>query len=325
MIVAITGASGHLGTNLCLKLQEHGIQTRVLIRNSNPTLDKLQIENIRGDILDQNTLNKLIRGADYVFHLAAKISISGDPDGSVYNTNVLGTKNVVEACLHNKIKRLVFFSSIHAFNPLPLRDEVNESREWDERPRCPAYNNTKVEAEKIIRKGVEEGLNAVILNPTGIIGPEDYKPSLMGRGLINFFSQKIIAIVRGGFDWVDVRDIAGAAIKCLDLNTKSDKYILSGHWVSFYELAKKIKQVTGENKVIIELPLPIARFGLPFAYLASKITKETPLFTNESLETLKEYRFVNCNKAKTEIGFQPRPFDVTLHDTYDWFKANNKI
>lgn len=324
MKIVVTGASGHVGANLCRKLLENGHTITALYRADTAALKGLKLELVQGDIADSHLLKGATKGADVVFHLAAKISISGDKDGSVFNTNTTGTQKVVEACLENSAQ-LVHFSSIHSLNPIPFDEPVDETRDWDIRAGCPAYNQTKVKAEKLVSEGCKEGLQAVILNPTGIIGPYDYKPSLMGQGLIKIFKPKIPAIVRGGFNWVDVRDVVDAAISAMEQNAVGERFILSGNWVSFMEMAKLAETITETRKIKLEIPVWAAKAGVPFALLAGKMRSKEPLFTDESITTLKEYRHVDCSKAKKVLNFRARSFEETLRDTYTWFLQNGYL
>lgn len=319
MIAAVTGPSGHVGANLIRHLIDRGWTVRALIHQDQKGIQGLDIEKVDGDVLNKQTLEECFQGVDVVFHLAGRISIEGDPGGHVYRTNVEGTKNVVEASLYCQVKKLIHFSSIHAFNPIPLEKEVDESRGEDNRPTTAHYNRSKVESEYEVRKAIDKGLDAVILNPTSIIGPYDFAPSLMGETFLKLYHGELMALSAGGFDFVDVRDVCQAAIAAVDYGKKGENYLLSGQWLSVKELAQKVKEVKNVKVPRFALPFGFLYSILPFVKLYADITKSTPLFTKESLATLQEYRQVSYHKAQEELGYTPRPIEDSISDIYDWF------
>jgi dihydroflavonol-4-reductase len=265
-----------------------------------------------------------LEDVDVVFHAAGKISISGDPDGSVRETNVTGTKNVVEATLASGVQRLIFFSSIHALEQSPT-EELDESREFVGDGGF-IHDYTKSDAEKEVLKGVSQGLDAVILNPTVVIGPYDFSPSLMGHGLIALYNRKLPALVKGGCDWVDIRDVVKAAVTAMEKGRTGERYLLSGMWKTVRELAQLVQETTGKMPPKFTSPPWLARIGVPIARAYSLITNTPTLYTGETLEVLLRCnRNISCSKAKRELGFYPRPLVETLKDTFDWFRQTGLI
>ena len=212
-MIAITGASGHIGANLCRKLVAKGYDVRIMYRSDNKPFEGLDVEIIQGDIMDEASLNSLVDGADYVYHLAAKVSINGDPDGSVWDINVEGTRKVVNVCLKRNVKRLIHFSSLYAIEQ--GRGEVNETSPNVSKENGSVYNYSKAVSEEIVLDAVREGLDAIILNPSGVIGGYDHKPSLMGQTLIDLAKGRLPALVNGGTGWVNVLDVVDAAIHAM--------------------------------------------------------------------------------------------------------------
>ena len=152
---------------------------RALVHHNMRPIEGLPVERVSGDVMDPVSLERAFQGAEVVYHLAARISLIGGQDGLVHDTNVVGTRNVVAACLAAGVRRLVHFSSIHAFQQRPFDEPLDETREksGDE---APAYDRSKALAEREVLAGVERGLDAVIVNPTGVLGPFDFEPSAMG-------------------------------------------------------------------------------------------------------------------------------------------------
>jgi dihydroflavonol-4-reductase len=319
MHIAVVGASGLIGNNVCRALLEKGFKVKGLIHVHSNSLERLEVEKVRGDILDIAGLCKFFQGVDVVFHAAGKISIDGDKDGSVRAVNVSGTKNVVEACLASEVKKLIYFSSIHALQQQP-EEELDETRALVGEEGF-LHDVAKSDAEKEVRKGIAQGLEAIILNPTAAIGPFDFQPSLLGQGLLALYNRKIPTLIDGGFDWVDVRDIAKAAIAAMEKGIPGERYVLSGMWKTVKELALLVQEITGIPAPKFTSPLWLARMGVPLAKAYSFITHTPMLYTQETLEVL-----IRCNrnisslKARRELGFYPRPLVETLHDTFDWHK-----
>jgi dihydroflavonol-4-reductase len=324
MQIAVVGASGLIGNNVCRALLEKGFRVKGLIHVHSNSLERLEIEKVRGDILDGAGLCKFFQGVDVVFHAAGKISIDGDKDGSVRAVNVDGTKNVVEACLASEVKKLIYFSSIHALKQQP-EEELNETRALVGEEGF-LHDVAKSDAEKEVSKGIAQGLDAVILNPTAAIGPNDFQPSLLGQGLIALYNRKIPTLIDGGFDWVDVRDIAKAAVAAMENGYPGERYVLSGMWKTVKELALLVQEITGKSAPKFTSPLWLARMGVPFVKAYSFVTHTPMLYTQETLEVLLRCnRNISSLKARRQLGFYPRPLVETLKDTFDWHKQVGSI
>jgi len=315
---AVTGASGHVGANLVRALLGQGRRVRVLVHEESRALADLGIERIPGDIRDPAALERAFSGAQVVFHLAARISISGDHGGQVQAVNAAGTHNVVAACRRAGVQRLVHFSSIHAFSPLPA-GPIDETRGFNDVPDALAYERSKVEGERAVLAGVAEGLDAVIVNPTAILGPYDYRPSPMGTVLLDLYRRRFPALVQGGFNWVDVRDVVAGALAAEQKGRRGERYILSGQWTSFAELATLVHDITRVPVPRLVTPMWLARFGAEMTELYGRVTGVPVRFTGESLKALRHWRDVSCDKARRELGYQPRPLRETVADTFHWF------
>ncbi len=325
MKISVTGASGHVGVNLCRQLQKNGDEIRAFVHNNIDKLPELNVEIVNGSLFDIQSLTRLIAGADVVFHLAAQISIDNRNKSSVYKTNVQGTGNVIEICKTAGVKKLVHFSTIHTLKSFGVEDELNEDNPLIAQSNI-VYENSKAEAEKLVLAAAADGLNAVILNPTAIIGPYDFQPSYLGQAMIKIYKNQLPMLVPGGYDFVDVRDVAEAAIYAATNGKNGERYILSGHWLSLKELSLKIGQLTNRKTPTFVAPAWLANAGLPFIHGWAKITGDHPLYTSESLEILKSAnKNISSKKAKNELGFSPRPIEETLQDMFQWFEENQKI
>lgn len=325
MRVAVTGASGHVGNCLCRELIRKGNNVKALVHENEDDLVQMGTDIVRGDILDKSAVENLCRGAEVIYHLAAKISIDRNDRELVHSINVNGTQNVLDVLAGLNKPRLVHFSTIHTFKPFNSHAVLDESNPTVTHSSM-NYENSKAEAERRVLKAASEGLNALVLNPTAIIGPYDYQPSLLGQALIKIYLNKLPMLVEGGYDFIDVRDVADAAIQAATRGKPGQKYILSGSWSSLRDLSLKIGEVTGRRTPGMVAPTLVAHVGLPFLQAWAKITRTHPLYTRESLEILKHApRNISNSRARQELGLNPRPLEESLRDIFEWFNQNNLV
>jgi dihydroflavonol-4-reductase len=324
MKVAVTGASGHIGNCLVQELKKREAAIKVLVHKFRSDLDEIDVEIIQGNLLEPESLITLCKGVDVVFHLAAQIAIENRSSEHVYETNVLGTRNMLKAAIHERVRKFIHFSSIHAFQIGSPDQMLNECRSLVETNKT-IYEFTKAEGEREVMKAVKEGLNAVILNPTAVIGPFDYRGSLLGRALLKIYQNKLAFLVPGGYNWVDVRDVVSASIKAIESGRKGENYILSGEYRSLQELSAMISKISG-CKIPVIVPVSLAHIACPFIQIYSSVTKKQPLYTSHSLDILVNSP-VNISNAKAnlELGFEPRPLEQTLRDTFTWYRQKNFI
>ncbi len=306
-------------------LIEKGVSTRCLVHVNDKPLSGLETEKVSGDVCNLESLCKAFKGIDTVFHLAANISLSMDGWRRLEEVNVMGTRNVVEACLRTGVRRLVYFSSIHAFNREPVNRPVDESNPLVMSPDNPPYDRSKAAGTIEVRKGIEKGLDAVIIHPTAVIGPYDYQPSYLGEAILMMAKGRLPALVPGGYDWVDVRDVASGTIAAAEKAPSGSAYLLSGQWVSMCDMAELISELTGNRCTKFMCPLWLAYIGAAYFKLAGKINGRQPLYTSMSLRALQDNKNISHDKATRELGYQPRPFRDTLEDTLRWFRENGRL
>jgi dihydroflavonol-4-reductase len=322
-MIVVTGAAGHVGANLVPALLARGRKVRVLVHADRRAFQGLDVEVIQGDIRDPESLVDAFKNAEVVYHLAARISIFQHDWPLLEAVNVTGTRNVVEACLRCGVRRLVHFSTIHSIARSTGEGTVDELESLVESRRYPAYDRSKAVAEKEVRHGVERGLDAVIISPTGIIGPNDYKPSHFGDALLRLANGRLPSLVSGGFDWVDVRDVADAALSAETKGAPGEQYLISGHWVPLGEMAKTIDGIQKKKSMWMLSPLWLAAIGAPFAEAVSRLLGKEPLYTAVSIATLKNsHKTISREKASRAFGYSPRPFEETIRDTIAWYREN---
>jgi dihydroflavonol-4-reductase len=325
MKVAVTGASGFLGNYLCRTLTNTGNSLKVLAHNNADEFAEMGAEIIFGNILDKAILVELVEDVDVVFHLAAVLSIGEKSRSLVHEINVNGTQNIIEVCQSQNVRKLVHFSSITTLQSSGANKLLDESAPLI-KASSSAYDSSKAEAEKLVLKAVEQGLDAVILNPTAIIGPYDSQPSYLGQALIKIYRNSLPMLVSGGYNFVDVRDVIEASILAASKGRKGERYILSGNWLSLKDLAKMIESITGKKTTKFIAPILLARVGLPLIQLIAKFNGSQPLYTADALDNI-EFSSKNISnlKARQELGFNPRPVVSTLSDTFEWFEQHKLV
>jgi len=324
MKIAVTGASGHVGSNLCPLLIEKGYDVNVLYFRDDRAFRNLPVHTFKGDLNIPESLDSFLEGVDVVINTAAYISVNLNDDDTVYNTNVNGTKNLINKCLEHRVKRLIHFSSIHAFNAFPLDKCLDEQRPLAENPEF-IYDRSKADSEKIVRAANCGELETVVLNPTSIIGPGDHKPSLIGRTIINMYHKIIPALVSGGYDFVDVRDVAQAAVNAITMARAGEKYLLSGKWHCIKEFGEIFSTASKVPSPRFICPLWLAQVSVPI--VRPFLNKEIKVvFNRKTIKILKESnRQVSSAKAQKELGFKSRDLHESISDAVEWFKEHKYV
>ena len=324
MNVAVTGATGHVGTNLCRMLLDRGHKVKALVHKNSLGLESLPLELVKGDISDTGDLSRLCSGCEVVFHLAACITIR-KKDQRCMEVNAESCTRLIDAAIASGVKRIIHFSSIHAFVQHPSDIELNETRPLALGSKV-SYDHSKALGQKIMMAASGADIEVIVLNPTAIIGPNDFRPSLLGNALIRFFQGQNPSLIPGGYNWVDVRDVCNAAINAIDKGTPGECYLIGGHWQSLKSLAEEIEKNGGKKVPALSLPLWLAWLGAVFLNLHARLTKSVPLYTSVTLETLNHsHRNISSEKAARELSYSARPFSETIADTVKWFRNNKYI
>jgi dihydroflavonol-4-reductase len=323
--IAVTGATGHVGINLVERLVADGHEVRAFAAAGLESLQHLPVDLRVGDVRDEEALADFFAGVDLVFHLAAVISIDGDRGGMVTDVNVGGALAAANAALRAGVKRFVHFCSIHAFDMYRIEGVVDETSPRALGAQSAAYDRSKAQGEAAVREAIERGLDAVIIHPTGIIGPADPGPSKAGKGLLDAARGRLPFIVNGGFDWVDVRDVIAGALAAAERGTRGHSYILSGFHRSLEELVAHTARCAGVAGPMVTLPYGLVRSVAVLPTLIGRLRGREPLFTTESLATLAVGTRFSHERATRELGYRPRPSEETIADLVDWFDATGRI
>ena len=265
-------------------------------------------------------MRRAFAGVDVVYHLAALISIAGDPDGRVRATNVDGVRNVATAALEAGVRRFVHCSSVHAFD-LERPGVITETSARAVDPHLPAYDRSKAAGEVELRKVVDQGLDAVITNPSGVLGPNDFAPSRMGAVFLALARRRLPALVAGGFDWVDARDVATGMMAAEAKGRTGENYLL-GRSPTLDRRPGHARRAVHRRPVAARVGADVAgpRRPHPAGLWWSRWRGTQPLFTPESLHALLTDPTVSSAKAARELGHEPRATEDTVRDVYAWFR-----
>jgi len=320
----VTGATGRVGIVLVRELNKRGEKVKVLVREGSNTkdLESFNCEFVYGDILDVGKWEAHLDDVDTIFHLAAHINISSKKKDFTFDTNIQGTKNIVDICLKRNIV-MVYASSIHALSAPKDGSLITEETPFvtDSNEKRGIYDYSKSYATKYVLEKTKEGLKAIIVHPTGIIGPYDFRPSLFGQGMIDSIKSGLKLTTGGKFDYVDVRDVVWGMLRVLELEKFGERYILSSEQLSMEEYIKYLKEFTS-----IQANTKIYGYtgSLLLAYVSSFFNKESQI-TPYGVKTLYSNSNISHEKASRELGYTPRSVRDSLFDQYMWFKLNGYL
>ncbi len=323
-IQVVTGATGHIGYALLKKLADAGETVRILIRKDSKIFDGIPCEKVFGDVTDPASLEKAFEGADVVYHLAGLIDINVGNDDMVWKVNFEGTKNVVEACKKCGVRRLVYASSVDAYEPLPDNQLMKEVTEFFPDRLDGTYAKTKATATNYVFDTVRRGeLDAVVVYPGACIGPYDFKVSNIGEMVRTVIKHGYpVSLKFGAYNFVDIRDVAQGMILAAQKGKTGEGYILCGEQISVDDFICTLCKVCGKKIPKIKMGYGIVSLAAPVCEVYYKISKATPLFTRYSVRKL----ISNCNfsieKARAELGYKPMSVEQSLTDMVQWIKEN---
>jgi dihydroflavonol-4-reductase len=317
----VTGGTGHIGNVLVRELIKRKEQVRVLaLPDEDLSLfEGLDIEVVRGNVLDRKSIESAFEGVDHVFHLAGIISIMPGKDQLVHDVNVNGTKNVLACAIDAKVNKMVHTSSIHAFKRVE-NGVVDENTPIDPDGAIAAYDQSKAEATLAVLDEARKGFPAVVVCPTGVIGPYDYKGSELGVLIQDWMKNKVNFLIQGEYDFVDVRDVVNGMILARDKGVPGQIYILSGELIKVGDIWKIVKELLNFKSIYINIPLKLANFSAKITQWYYQLTHTKPRFTTYSIATLQSNAHISNAKARSILGYSPRTLRESLHDTINWWR-----
>ena len=323
-IVIVTGANGHLGSTLLRLLRDCDVQVRGLVL---PGQTMKKYENTHcyyGDVRDIESMRPMftdIENAEVlVIHTAGIVDISENVSPLLYDVNVGGTRNLIALCREYAVRRLVYVSSVHAIPESDKTAVLAEVRHFSPDEVVGGYAKTKAEATQLVLDAASEGLDAVVVHPSGILGPFDSSGNHLVQMVSDYIRGKLPACVTGGYDFVDVRDVARGCLLAAEKGRKGECYILSNRHYELRDILSMLRGIAGGRKLPV-LPMWMAKSAVPLIQWQAKRKKQRPLFTRYSLYTLRSNDRFSHDKATAELGYRPRDLRQTLRDTVFWLKG----
>lgn len=329
----VTGAAGFLGSTVCRKLADRNETVRAFVLEGDTSAQYLpeDVEVTYGDLCNKEDLERFFETPDdtevIVLHIASIVTVNPDYSQKVMDVNVGGTENIVEMCKKHNASKLVYCSSTGA---IP-EEEKGTIRECDGAiPLDPerikgCYSLSKAMATNVVLKAANEGLNACVVHPSGILGPEDFAMGETTRTLVDIINGEMPAGIDGSFNLCDVRDLADGLIGAADKGKSGECYILGNEPVSFKDFAKLVSEESGCRQMKLFLPIPAASFLAKILEKKAKKTGAKPLMTTFSVYNLARNNRFDSSKANKDLGYTTRPYRETIRDEIRWLKDTGKI
>lgn len=331
-IYLVTGAAGYLGNTLVKELIRRGKRVRGLVlpgdENKAELPDAAAI--FAGDILQPETIEPCFSHDPdeslIVIHCAGMVSIASRMDQRVYDVNVTATDHILSLCEKYQVSRLVYVSSVHAIPEAPRGHLIRETKRFDPDLVKGCYAKAKAETTRHVLAAGAKGLPVVVVHPSGICGPNDYGRGNLTQLLIDYCKGHLTAgVAGGGYDFVDVRDVAQGIISACEKGRLGETYILSNRYYSVRQILELFHEITGLRPIRSFLPLWFAKGTAPLSEVYYKILRQPPLYTPYSLYTLTSNSRFSHEKADLELAYTCRPMEKTIREEYLWLRGKRRI
>jgi dihydroflavonol-4-reductase len=322
----VTGASGCVGSALVRKLIAAAHQVRVLLRPTSDlrNIEGLPVEVALGDLADKNSLERALEGCNALYHAAADYRLWARHPQQLYQSNVAGTVNIMQAALKAGVERIVYTSSVATLGLHADGTPADENTPVTLNDMIGHYKRSKFLAEAEVKRMIDgQGLPAVIVNPSTPVGPRDIRPTPTGRMVLDAACGRTPAYVDTGLNLVHVDDVAQGHLLAFERGVVGERYILGGRNMTLQEILTEVARISGHKPPRVKLPhnlvLPIAYLSEAWAWLTNG---PEPRATVDGVRLSKKYMFFSIEKARRELGFNPRPVEEALKDAVEWFRAN---
>ena len=322
----VTGATGFLGRTVVAELIKNGKAVKALVLENDElfrTLPK-NADVVYGDVCDDRSLERFFTGADEktcVIHCAGIISVASRPSDKIYKVNAGGTNNVVRRCERHGVGKLVYVSSVHAIPEKPKGRVTDEKFTLSFSSVRGDYAKSKAMATSLVFEAAKRGLNASVVFPSAIIGPGDIGKGSITNMLLSFLSGKLPLAVKGGYDFVDVRDVAAGILSCAERGRAGENFILSGHYATIRDVLDSAKRATGSGRSPLYLPICLAKLVAPI-YEKRCLKKKKPLyFTPYAVSVLSSNSRFSRAAAEAAFCYSPRSIDESVEDMILWLRG----
>ena len=321
----VTGATGFLGLTIVRMLAARGERVTALVLKGDASAARLPagVRVSCGNVADRDSLADFFSSCDEqtcVIHCAGMISIRTTPGKRLRAINVTGTANIVALCQAHRAGKLIYVSSVHAIPEAKKGAVMAETTAFSPQAVSGPYAKTKAEATALVLAAAKNGLNACVVHPSGIVGPEDYNLGSISSMIISYCRGRLPLGVEGGYDFVDVRDVASGILACCEKGVPGECYILSSEYVSIRTLLGRLQAESRGKRVLAFVPTVLAKILSPFAEVFSLLRREKPCFTPCSVAVLSSNGHFSHAKATHDLGYSPRKFADTLRDTFRWLR-----
>lgn len=323
MKVAVTGPAGYVGLNLVELLLERGHDVVVIDQRNFDRLASLRLVKLRESILDAAAMRSALDGVEVVFHLAAMITMARRND-LAWQVNTEGVRIVAEAAYSAGVRRMVHCSSLHAFDHRDRGGPVTEETPRSTAEDLPLYDRSKWQGEREFQAVVARGLDGVIVNPTGVVGPVDHGPVRLNQLLLQGARGYLPVAVTGGFDMVDVRDVALGMCAAAEHGRTGENYILGGHFTEFVDALRMAANCNGKRGPVTAIPLPVLGACKPVLDVLGTWTRRDILGA-AAIDTVLNAPRVDATKAQRELGHDPRPIERTISDLIAFFHDTKRL
>jgi len=322
----VTGAAGFLGSHLTRQLVARGADVRVLLRpsSSNRAIADLSLEYMTGDLRDTASLDRAMAGVQRVFHVAADYRLWSRRSQDIYDSNVGGTKNLLEAAKRVGVEQFVYTSTV-ATIAVDRPEHPNEFTEAKLDEMVGHYKRSKWLAEKEVRDAAKQGFPAIVAMPTTPVGPWDWKPTPTGKIILDFLNGKMPGYVETGLNFVGVEECAAGHILVSEKGTVGERYLLGAENLTLKGVLDVLAEITGLPAPSLKIPHGLA-LGVAYAETAfSRLIGREPQIPIEGVKIAQHMMFVDCSRARRELGFQAGPVSVAFERAVRWYEANGYI
>lgn len=325
----VTGASGFLGRAVLAELKKKGVPIRALVMENDSLAAGLPVDVsvVYGDVCDDASLERFFSGAESgtcVIHCAGIVSVASHPGERIYRVNVGGTNNILRHCEKAGVGKLVYVSSVHAIPEKPKGTEITEDAAFSPELVRGDYAKSKAIATSLVFEASGRGLNASVVFPSGIIGPGDVGKGSITNMLLSFLAGKLPVAVKGGYDFVDVRDVAAGIVACAEQGQPGHGYILSGEYATIRDILSAAKETLGLRRAVSFLPICFAKMVAPFYERKSLRKKQTLYFTPYAIAVLDSNGRFDRSAAAAALGYAPRSLQSSIRDTVIWLKKTGR-
>ncbi|MCC7155864.1 MAG: NAD-dependent epimerase/dehydratase family protein [Bryobacterales bacterium] len=318
--VLVTGASGFLGWHVARVLIERGLRVRGLVRKPG-SIRELPVEEVVGDLRDRESLTRALTGCGLVFHVAADYRLWAKDKGEIYQSNVKGTRNLLEAARACGAERVVYTSTVGCIGFVPGGDG-DETTPVTLESMTGAYKRSKYMAEQVALDFARRGFPVVIVNPTAPVGDHDIKPTPTGKTIVDFLKGNMPAYVDTGLNLVDVREVAEGHWLACEKGVPGERYILGSENLTLQQIFERLAAISGIPAPGVKIPWVIALAAGAANTAWSGMTGQEPRVPLDAVRMARKKMFVTHAKARRELGFEPSLSDAALRRAVSWFQAN---